>query len=301
MKTIILTGYKGFIGGNLYKALKKREYDVFGFEEGCTIKDIEDCLNRLSTTKFEDTTIVHQGAITDTLYKDNSEMMRNNYLFSTELFDLALKNDINVVYASSAAIYGSGKEKTPINIYGWSKYASETYGILKFQNTSQKPLTGAKPRFVALRYFNVFGPNEENKGRMASVAYQAMKKGKFELFPKKPKRDFVYVEDVVRANIHAIENVNVKTGFYDVGSGKSHTFEYLCKCLDVPYIITSEDKIPKGYQFETKSSKSKFMPGWKPKYDLRLGLEIYKGHLQSRSYRYDIEQDHITRKNKDYE
>ena len=294
MKTVILTGHKGFIGGQLYKKLKVEEYDVKGFEKDCTIEEIRECIEGLAQYKFEDTTIVHQGANTDTLFEDNSEMMRNNYDFSKQLFDLALNFGINVVYASSAAIYGTGKIKHPINVYGWSKAASETYGLLKFTDTN---LT-YPPRFVALRYFNVFGPGEEKKGKMASVAYQAMKKGSMELFPKKPRRDFVYVEDVVNANLHAIQNANVKTGVYDVGSGVSNTFEYLCRCLGIPYTITSEDKIPEGYQFLTKSKRSKWMPGWKPKYDLSLGLEIYKGYFQNK---YDIEQEHITRKNEDYE
>ena len=280
MKTILLTGFKGFIGKRLHKALKDREYNVVGFEKECTIQDINECLSNLASSKFEETTIVHQGAITDTLFKDNSEMMKNNYLFSKELFDLGLEHNVNIVYASSAAIYGSGKENNPINVYGWSKYASETYGVKEFKHNSLlcQALFRA-PRFVALRYFNVFGPGEEHKGRMASIAYQAMKKGEMDLFPKKPKRDFVYIDDVVNANIYAIENANVKTGVYDVGSGNSHTFEYLCKCLDIPFTITDEKKIPKGYQFNTKSSSSKWMPGWKPKYTLKVALEIYKHYF----------------------
>lgn len=277
----MLTGFKGFIGKRLHKALLERNYRVIGFEKDCTIYDIKDVFRYLSSSEISETTIVHQGAITDTLFADNSEMMRNNYLFSKELFDLALEVGVNVVYASSAAIYGSGEYKHPINIYGWSKCASETYGIREFLNQSLIVSDKLKkPRFVALRYFNVFGPGEEHKGKMSSIAYQAMKRGEMDLFPMKPKRDFVYIDDVVDANIHAIERDDVMTGHYDVGSGKSHTFEYVCECLDIPFSITKADRIPKGYQFNTKSDSSKWMSGWKSKCDIKESLESYKKYFQ---------------------
>ena len=281
MKTILLTGYKGFIGKRLYQVLADKGYNVFGFDKGCSIQEIKEFIQSSPITLRSQITIVHQGAITDTLFKDNSEMMRNNYLFSKELFDLALKEEVNVVYASSAAVYGDGDKKYPINVYGWSKYASELYGIREFSNHSLILSSFMTPRFVALRYFNVFGPGEEHKGRMASIAYQAMVRGEMDLFPKKPKRDFVYIDDIVSANVHAIENINVKTGYYEVGSGKSHTFEYVCECLDIPFVITNEDRIPKGYQFKTQSNPDKWMPGWKPKCNLKESLESYKKYFQN--------------------
>ena len=96
-----------------------------------------------------------------------------NYEFSRKLFDYAESFDKKVVYSSSAA--NTGDNGMPSNIYGWSKYVTENYGMAKVSN------------FVALRYFNVYGPGEEHKGKMASVAYQAYQKGEFKLFPKKPK------------------------------------------------------------------------------------------------------------------
>jgi len=281
LKTILLTGYKGFIGRRLYQVLTNRGYNVFGFDKDSTIKDIEESLKALPLTIRHQTTIVHQGAITDTLFKDNSEMMRNNYLFSKELFDLALEEEVNVVYASSAAVYGDGHKKYPINVYGWSKYASELYGIREFSNNSLIRSSLMTPRFVALRYFNVFGPGEEQKGRMASIAYQSMVRGEMNLFPKKPQRDFVYIDDIVSANVHAIENSNVSTGYYEVGSGKSHTFEYVCECLDIPFTITEENLIPKGYQFKTQSNADNWMPGWTPQCNLKESLESYKKYFEA--------------------
>jgi len=277
MKTILLTGYKGFIGKRLHKALLERNYKVIGFEKDCTIYDIKEVFRFLSSSEISETTIVHQGAITDTLFADNSEMMRNNYMFSKELFDLALEVGVNVVYASSAAVYGDGENKHPINVYGWSKYASELYGIREFSSTLTYPTT----RFVALRYFNVFGPGEEHKGRMSSIAYQSMVRGDMDLFPKKPQRDFVYIDDIVSANIHAIENSNVRTGYYEVGSGESHTFEYVCECLDIPFSITEEERIPKGYQFKTQSNAEKWMPEWVPKCNLKESLQSYKKYFEA--------------------
>jgi len=280
LKTILLTGYKGFIGKRLYQVFIDRGYNVFGFDKESTIKDIEEALKALPLTIRHQTTIVHQGAITDTLFKDNSEMMRNNYLFSKELFDLALEEEINVVYASSAAVYGDGEKQYPINVYGWSKYASELYGIREFSNHSLILSSFMTPRFVALRYFNVFGPGEEHKGRMASIAYQSMVRGEMDLFPNKPQRDFVYIDDIVSANVHAIENSNVSTGYYEVGSGKSNTFEYVCECLDIPFTITDEDLIPKGYQFKTQSNADNWMPDWSPKCNLKESLQSYKKYFE---------------------
>ena len=120
-----------------------------------------------------------------------------------------------MIYSSSAANYGERGEN-PSNLYGWSKYTAEDYVISN----------GG----IALRYFNVYGPGEENKGSMASVALQMTrnyKEGKeIKLFPKKPKRDFVYIKDIISANLYAFENFNSLSGkYYEVGSGESRTFE----------------------------------------------------------------------------
>ena len=269
---ILLTGNEGFIGKNLETELTSQGHDVIGFEKDCTISDIVEEMH-------SNPVVVHQGAITDTLYPDNIEMMVNNYEFSKRLFDEAFSRNIKVVYASSAACYGISDEGTPANIYGWSKYCAEQYGLALYKpQTILSPFSNvnSKAQFIALRYYNVFGMGEEHKGRMSSIAYQAMVKGSMTLFPGQPRRDFVYVKDVVRANLHAITNNYIKTGYYDVGSGVASTFEDVCDNLEVPYTHTSEDNIPEGYQFFTKSSEEKWLPGWEPKYDLKTALKEYK-------------------------
>ena len=101
------------------------------------------------------------------------------------------------------------------------------------------------------------------------------------LFPGHPKRDFVYVDDVVDANIYAYENYNmVKGDWYEVGSGESNEFEKIFDQMQIPYEYLSVDDIPKGYQFETQSQGIHWMPGWKPKYDLKSGLQAYLEYLK---------------------
>ena len=207
--------------------------------------------------------IFHVGAISDTTLQDVNEMLYYNFTLSKMIFDLARKHDVKVVYSSSAANYGSGNG-IPNNIYGWSKLLAEEYGLK------------ACEKFVALRYFNVYGPGEEHKGKMASVAYQAWKAGKFKLFPGEISRDFVYVDDIVHANIHA---ATLERGVFDVGTAKAESFEVLVSGMSIPYEYHTEDKIPNWYQYFTQAEKDKFMPGWKPLYKISQGTELYRNYL----------------------
>jgi nucleoside-diphosphate-sugar epimerase len=120
---------------------------------------------------------------------------------------------------------------------------------------------------------------------MASVAYQAhLKKENNKtnyLFPKRPQRDFVYVKDVVRANVHAWTNYDaLKGNVYDVGSGSPREFEDVLTLMDIPYEHCEDSMIPQGYQFYTCSDKNKWMPGWAPHYTLEKGLEDYNNYLR---------------------
>ncbi len=191
-------------------------------------------------------------------------MLYWNYTLSKKLFDLARKYDKRVVYSSSAATYGLGDD-LPTNIYGWSKKLAEEYGLK------------ACKKFVALRYFNVYGPGENHKGKMASVAYQAYKKGSFTLFPKNPKRDFVYIDDVVNANLAAAK---LDRGVFDVGYGEAVLFEDLVSGMGVKYDYTTEDKIPSWYQYYTCADKKMRVPGWVPKYDVNKGTKKYYERLR---------------------
>ena len=209
--------------------------------------------------------IFHVGACSNTLETDANYMMIRNYEFTRILSDWSKDNHSKLIYSSSAANYGINGEY-PSNLYGWSKYAAEDYVTL----------SGG----IGLRYFNVYGKGESHKGKMASVAYQMTQKYKnkeeIKLFPLNPKRDFVYVKDVVDANIYALENYDILKGnFYEVGFGEARTFEDIMNILNIPFEYHSKDMIPKGYQFYTCSDKTKWMDGWKPKWNLENGLKDY--------------------------
>jgi ADP-L-glycero-D-manno-heptose 6-epimerase len=263
MKKIIITGTKGFIGSNLKKELEGK-YEIIEINE-----DVFKTINwREEVSKFfwlDISGVFHVGACSDTLETNVNYMMLVNYEFTKFISDLCNSKNIPLIYSSSAANYGTNNEH-PSNLYGWSKYAAEDY----------VRLNGG----IGLRYFNVYGPGEENKGRMSSVAYQMyLKKLNNEevyLFPKKPTRDFVYVKDIVSANIYAFENYeSLSSKWYEVGSGESRPFEDVLKIMKLDFVYLDESVIPQGYQFYTCSSSKKWMKGWKPKYNLELGLQDY--------------------------
>jgi ADP-L-glycero-D-manno-heptose 6-epimerase len=197
-------------------------------------------------------------------------MMTLNFESTKILMDYSKKYDVPIIYSSSAANYGTNN-LYPSNLYGWSKYVAEQYVISN----------GG----IALRYFNVYGPGEEHKGKMASVAFQMYQKHlrdeKVSLFPKKPLRDFVYVKDVVDANIFAYENYDrLKGRYYEVGSGEARGFEDVLKLMDISFDYVDETLIPNGYQFYTCSNPDKWMNGWFPSWNLELGIKDYKDYLK---------------------
>ena len=264
---VLLTGCQGFNGKNINDTLMKHEgvISVYGIEKD--YMNYEGWEKSLEKSVKECDVILHVGAISDTMLQDPNEMMKYNFEFSRILFDLAETNGKKVVYSSSAANKGDGGH-TPSNLYGWSKYIAEKYGVAR---TS---------RFIALRYFNVYGQGEQNKGRMASVAFQSHRNGKFELFPGEPKRDFVYIKDVVDATIYPLFN-RVKPGIYEVGSGEARTFEDVLNLMGVKYRYRNEVDVPNGYQYFTKANKNEFMDGWSPIYNLEKGLKEYRDYLES--------------------
>lgn len=268
---ILLTGHKGFIGRNLHKKLVEKGYEVFCIDEDF-LQD-PDWRSELHHVIVESNIqeVLHVGACSDTLEQEVNYMMLLNYEFTRVLSDICRKFNIPMVYSSSAATVGSGGLQ-PSNLYGWSKKTAEDYVTMNGQ--------------VSLRYFNVYGPGEEDKGRMASIAFQSYKKKKsgerVYLFPGRPSRDFVYIEDVVTANLFALENYhNLGKRYYHVGSGESREFEDVLRLLDIPYEYTSFHDIPFGYQNHTVASFGKMMPGWRPKFDLESGIGTYRKHLES--------------------
>ena len=264
---ILITGTKGFIGSNLLKNLQKNKENIFlEINEDFLISEKWQTEIFQKLDEFRPEVIYHIGACSDTLETNVQYMMLTNFEFTKCLVDWCQNQKVPLVYSSSAANYGS-EGKTPSNLYAWSKYTAECY----------VNANGG----ISLRYFNVYGPRENHKGRMASVIYQAIihKKNshaKFKLFPKRPLRDFVYVDDVVNANIYAFENYEkLKGNFYDVGSGNAEPFEKILEILQIDYHYCDENQIPNGYQFYTCSNKEKWMSGWEPKFDLESGIKKY--------------------------
>lgn len=248
---IIVTGGAGFIGSNIIKKLNQRgRTDILVVDDlsdgtkfanlaGSEIADYVDKEDFLAKIQKNDSfgtdieVIFHQGACSTTTEWDGKMMMRNNYEYSKFLLHYCLNRGVQFLYASSAAVYGEGKVfkesrelERPLNVYGYSKFLFDQYvRALKIKPASQ---------IVGLRYFNVYGPNEQHKGSMASVAYhlnqQLPKAGFVKLFEGcdgyadgEQRRDFVYVDDVVDVNLWFFDNA-AKSGIFNVGTGASQSF-----------------------------------------------------------------------------
>ncbi len=264
---ILVTGSSGFIGKNIVQQMGS-SFVVHEFDLTTNEGKVGSILDTLD--KIKPDVILHVGACSDTLEKDVNYMMSLNYESTKIIMDWTKSNSKKMIYSSSAANYGENG-KYPSNLYGWSKYVAEGYVISN----------GG----IGLRYFNVYGPGEERKGRMSSVAYQSYIKNKngenVKLFPGKPKRDFIYVRDVVSANLYAMQNYKDLSGdWYDIGSYEARTFEEVLECIGITdFTYTEESEIPMGYQFYTRAEK--LMPGWSPKYPIEIGLKEYIKYLKN--------------------
>ena len=274
MSHYLITGHEGFIGKNLVREITSLGHTFVGFEKSqADSKDWKNqILDILSFTHFDG--IYHVGACSDTLEQNVNYMMFLNYEVTRYISDLAKKFGIKIVYSSSAACYGTDGSN-PANLYAWSKYAGEQY--------IKEARTG-----VSLRYFNVFGPGEENKGRMASVGFQSYEKyyvdksvKEIELFPLRPQRDFIHVDDVVLANLWAMEKCEIGN-VYDVGTTTPVDFETFMNEFGIPYTYTPAESIPNGYQFYTRANPEKIIPGWSPKSEIKSRIRDYKKYLDNK-------------------
>ena len=247
---IVVTGAAGFIGSNLVKALNARgEQDVVAVDnlaQGDKFRNLVDCdiadyvdkeefLARLDHGDFDDdiAAIFHQGACSDTMATDGRYMLRNNYRYSVTLLEHCQDNDIPFLYASSAAVYGAGtvfregpEHEAPLNVYGYSKCLFDQY--------VRRVLPDRTAQIVGFRYFNVYGPREAHKGRMASVAHHVVnayrRDGRVRLFEGsggyaagEQRRDFVYVDDVVKVNLDFLDHPE-RSGVFNLGTGTSASF-----------------------------------------------------------------------------
>lgn len=269
MMKICVTGNKGFIGKALQDELERRGHIVLGLEKWIFDRvRWQDRLHEYLVNLSPDV-VFHVGACSDTQNHNVSEMMKLNVESTMIIADWCQFKGIPIIYSSSASCYGSKGE--PETLYAWSKYLGEQY-VIKCQG-------------IALRYFNVYGSNESHKGKMSSVAFQSYMKNKHgekvELFPNKPLRDFVYIEDVIDANIYAWKNYETTRGmYYDVGYGSPRHFEDVLNIMGIPFTYTNEDKIPPNYQEYTCANPSKFMKYWSPTWDLERGLHHYMDMLK---------------------
>jgi ADP-L-glycero-D-manno-heptose 6-epimerase len=313
---ILLTGAAGFIGSNILAALLKAGHTVWCVDDltdGRKCRNLVQSGNRLYMDwhDFEDrlrrnevplpiTAIVHQGAITDTTAANGREMMHANYTFSNGLLGHAAEHDIPMIYASSAAVYGSSRcfeeqhqHEKPGTPYAVSKWMFDN---MVRQNGGNK-VTG-------LRYFNVYGSGEEHKDGMASIAYQAFiagtKRKPIEIFEGSGEiyRDFVYVDDVVDVVMWFLEEAlagNAHAGIYNVGTGRARTFECMAvralMCVrgyktadfnlsafrETAQYVPFPEKLKENYQYYTCADLTALRAAGyaKPFLSLEEGLERY--------------------------
>ncbi|HET9662985.1 MAG TPA: ADP-glyceromanno-heptose 6-epimerase [Burkholderiales bacterium] len=246
----VVTGAAGFIGSNLVKALNTRGItDVIAVDNlthgdkflnlvDCEIADYvdqKDFLDELEEGRFngELSAMLHQGACSDTTETDGRYVMENNYDYSRRVLDFCIAEEVPLIYASSAAVYGSGtifrearECEAPLNVYGYSKFLFD-----QFVRRRWNELTA---QVAGLRYFNVYGEREQHKGRMASVAFHFFNQyragGRVCLFEGsggygngEQRRDFVSVEDIVAINLFFLDHPD-RSGIFNAGTGRAQSF-----------------------------------------------------------------------------
>ena len=246
---VVVTGAAGMIGSNIVHGLNAEGIDdIIAVDDmrdgqkfrnllGAAISDYfdqDEFYGRFGRRELGKIAVVlHQGACSDTMEHDGRLMLRNNYRCSRDLLEACQAQDVRLLYASSAAIYGGShtfreeaRFERPLNVYGYSK--------LLFDDAVRGLLAQASSQMVGLRYFNVYGPREQHKGRMASVAFhhfnQFRSGGKVQLFgeyggygPGQQSRDFIHVDDVVAVNLWFLAHPDC-SGVFNLGTGRAQTF-----------------------------------------------------------------------------
>ncbi len=250
---IVVTGAAGFIGSNLINGLNARGIDDIIAVDDLTMGDkfknladlqiadyvdADDFYDLFAEGAFGDVEAVfHEGACSDTMEPDGKYMMDNNYTLSCELFHACQDQGTRLLYASSAATYGgsntfseSPEFEKPLNVYGYSKLLFDQ----RLRREIGKQFENATTQVAGFRYFNVYGPREQHKGRMASVAFhqfnQFKSEGKVKLFGEYggygaggQMRDFVFIDDVVAVNLWFLDHPE-QSGIFNLGTGKAQPF-----------------------------------------------------------------------------
>ena len=288
---IIVTGGAGFIGSNIVRALNARgRTDILVVDNlrngtkfvniaDCDIHDYmdrDDCLRRVHDGEaFGDAinAVFHQGACATTTEWDGRYMLDNNYEYSKALLHYCVGRGVPFIYASSASVYGMGPDfkearghERPVNVYAYSKFLFDQY--------ARRVLVSARSQIVGLRYFNVYGPREQHKGAMASVAFhfnqQVLENGRIRLFSGsdgyadgEQRRDFIYVDDVAEVNLWLLEHPTI-SGIFNLGTGRSQTFNEVARAVtgyhgfgDIEY-IPFPDALKGRYQSFTEADMVHF-------------------------------------------
>jgi len=256
---IIVTGGAGFVGSNLVMALNQRGHSdilvVDDLKDGTKFKNLVDA--EIADFKDKDAflqqllapnhsfgpveAVFHNGACSDTTEWNGQYMMSVNYEYSKALLDYCQARNIPFIYASSAAVYGGGKvfkeergHESPLNVYGYSKFLFDQY-------VRRRMKSGLKGQVVGFRYFNVYGPREQHKGKMASTAFhfnnQILETGKCKLFQGsdgygdgEQRRDFIHVDDVCAVNLWFWEHPKC-SGIFNLGTGHAQPFNDVAKAV----------------------------------------------------------------------
>ena len=325
MSYYVVTGAAGFIGSRLVAALNRRgikeiiavdnltQSRKFTNLAGCDIADYVDqaqFIAKLDRWEGAVEAVFHQGACSDTMESDGRFMMENNYEYSRRLLDWCQEEMAPFLYASSASVYGAGPDfreerrcEKPLNVYGYSKFL--------FDQHVRSILEGRNYQVAGLRYFNVYGPNEAHKGRMASVALHAWEQlhaeGRVKLFvgsggysDGEQRRDFVYVDDVVAVNLWLLERRDV-SGVFNCGTGRAQSFNRLAVAvinavnrtsLTLHEIVAKglieyipfPDQLINKYQSFTEADMSRLRAAGYPGefMDVEQGVAAYVKELQAR-------------------
>ncbi|WP_163566194.1 ADP-glyceromanno-heptose 6-epimerase [Helicobacter suis] len=299
-KTIVITGGAGFIGSNLALYFQKHHpkarvivldkfrdsnlsslghfKNLIGFEGEIITADITQDLSALEEINFN--YLFHLAAISDTTYLNQELVMQTNHQAFLKLLKIAQNKGARVIYASSAAVYGNtdapnrvGLNEVPENVYGFSKLCMDR-SALAFE---------ASMPIVGLRYFNVYGPGEFYKGRTASMilqlGLQVLQNKEVKLFEfGEQQRDFVYIEDVIQANIKAM--LASKSGVYNVGYGVSHSYNTIIEILQQELGDFKTTYIKNPYPFFQNHTCADIQSTHKdldytPNYDLASGIKAY--------------------------
>ena len=304
---LVVTGGAGFIGSNILRGLNDAGEKNILVVDNLSNAQKHLNLNRMSFTDYMDkddflakmpkiknvSTIFHQGACSSTTEEDGKYMMSNNYEYSKTLLNNCLEHKIDFLYASSAAIYGNGdngfteqpKSEYPLNVYGFSKFA--------FDNYVRQILPKAEIQILGLRYFNVYGPQENHKGRMASVAFhlfnQLKDSGKMRLFEgsEEFRRDFIHVADAVKINLHFYQTRS--SGIFNAGTGKSRSFTDIARAMQeihgsggIEYIPFPEDLHGKYQNFTEADLDNLRQAGYREDFmSLEDGVKQYYDQLFS--------------------